>query len=281
MSSPDDWVVVQDPAEVAQEELERLERLLQDPITANQIRREHEFLLTSSEIERRATKNKIYIEDPSMVDAMLRWEELKAPLVEAERERLEYERETREKLERLLQDPKIATEIKQEYQLLLDDAERQRRATKHGIYIEGPDMEDAMFGWEDKKAAAVEAERVRQRERRQKWRSDAQGALEEKRRSKLRRFLPSQRVPSSFLRRRRRKSASPMERWRIKHAKKSRIVKPGLSKIVRETRRRRRVPRKRKRSPFVKKKKGGKRTRHTKRTRRTLRRKRRKTRKHK
>ena len=88
-------------------------------------------------------------------------------------------------------------------------------------------------------------------------------------------------MPSSFLRRRRRKSASPMERWRIKHAKKSRIVKPGLSKIVHETRRRRRIPRKRKRSPFVKKKKGGKRTRHTKRTRRTLRRKRRKTRKHK
>ncbi len=208
------------------------------------------------------------------------WVVVRDPAEVAQESRLAYERETRERLERLLRDTKIAREIRHEHQILLDNAERDRLAYNYEVYIEDPDIESAMISWEDNKIAAAAAERVRQRERRQKWRSDAQGALEKKRRSKLRRPIPSQRVKSSFLRRRRNKSASPMQRWHKVHAKKSRVVHPGLSKIVRETRRRRRVPRKRKRSPFVKKKKGGKRTRKTRLTRRTFRRKRRKTRKH-
>ena len=198
----------------------------------------------------------------------------------AEVARQAYERESREKLERLLEVPKIGAEIRQEHQLLLDDAESDRRAYNYEVYVPDPDMEDAMFRWEDRKVAVAEAERLRQRKSRQKWRGDAAKALELNRRGSLRR-PPSIRMPSSFLRRRRRKSASPMERWRSQYKRKSKIVEPGLSKIVRETRRRRRIPRKRKRSPFVRRTKGGKRTRLTKRTRRTLRRKRRKTRKHK
>mgnify|MGYP001291438853 CR=1 FL=1 len=214
------------------------------------------------------------------------WIVVRDPVEVARESRLAYKRKTIERLDRLLQNPKITAEIRQEHQLLLDNAERERRSYNYGVYVEDPDMEDAMFRWEDKKVAAAEAERVRQRKSRQKWRRDAAKVLELKRRSKLRRPPPSIRMHPSLFRRRRKPKVSPMQRWRSQYERKSRIISPGQSNIVRETRRRRRrrIPRKRKRSPFVKRTKGGKRTRLTKRTRRTrrtLRRKRRKTRKHK
>ena len=283
MSSPsDEWVIVEDPAEVSRksrlayerETQGRLERLLKDPKIAAKIRQKHKLLLDDADSERRAYKHQVYVPDPDMESAMLRWEEKKA----AEEAHLAYERETQERLERLLKDPKIASEIRQEHKLLQDEAEREMRAYNNEVYVPYPDIESAMLRWEEKKTAAEEAERTRQRKSRQKWRKDAQRALELRRRSKLRRPPPRRRVSQSLLRRRRRKSASPMERWHKQYTKKSRIITPGRSNIVLQTRRSRGKPSKRKRSPFIRITNGGRKTR---RTRRTLRRKRKKTRKHK